>query len=103
MRVIYIADDGTEFDNKYDCEDYEWEKEHSNILSVHFYDKNGHRLHSCFTEEDYMRIVKIVIDTKEEINDLWALADYTGFCNLRDVTEVGTWLWHDEPGTFVKV
>lgn len=24
MRAIYIADDGTQFENKWDCEEYEW-------------------------------------------------------------------------------
>ena len=24
MRVLYIADDGKEFDNEFECEHYEW-------------------------------------------------------------------------------
>lgn len=29
MRNIYIADDGTQFDNQFDREDYEWKLNHA--------------------------------------------------------------------------
>ena len=32
MKTVYIADDGKQFDNEYDCESYELEKKMKNII-----------------------------------------------------------------------
>ena len=41
--MVYIADDGTEFDNKIDCENYEWEKLNKPLLE---------KLHRCNDADD---------------------------------------------------
>lgn len=38
MRVIFIADDGTEFDDEWDCKDYEFRKS-LDLDSIELYDR----------------------------------------------------------------
>ena len=38
MRTIYIADDGKEFDNEFECEYYEWTLNHPNLKYIKIYD-----------------------------------------------------------------
>ena len=38
MRTVYIADDGKEFDNEFDCEHYEWILNHPNLKYIKIYD-----------------------------------------------------------------
>ena len=51
MKVIYIADDGKEFDNEYDCESYEWELNHAHLNEICFYDKDGNKLDDIYSEK----------------------------------------------------
>ena len=44
MKVIYIADDGTQFEDKWTWEGDEWALNHKNIYNVLIYDENGNRL-----------------------------------------------------------
>ena len=30
MKTIYEANDGTQFEDKFECEDYEWKLDHTN-------------------------------------------------------------------------
>ena len=38
MRTVYIADDGKEFDNEFDCEHHEWMLNHTNLKYIKIYD-----------------------------------------------------------------
>lgn len=104
MRTIYIADDGTQFDNKWDCVDYEWRQNHPYIKEVLLYGKRRKRIKEDILSEDVYNTVEfIVIKTEEILKDFRALVDYTGFCCYDDITEVGKWKFDEKKQTFVKV
>ena len=44
MKIIYIADDGTQFDDEYACKDYEWKLNHPHLKDVHIFDKKRKRI-----------------------------------------------------------
>lgn len=37
MKIIYVADDGTQFDNQFECENYEWKINHFNLDKILFF------------------------------------------------------------------
>ena len=41
MRIVYIADDGKEFDNEFECEHYEWLQNHPNLKYIKCYNEDG--------------------------------------------------------------
>lgn len=105
MRVVYIADDGKEFDDKYDCEDYEWKLNHSGLNDVRMYDKDNNELENIFSQDTYEIVMKIVIPSENSVKDLQDLGRYTGFGSYEDINEPGEWVWCDEDFKceFVKV
>ena len=105
MRVVYIADDGKEFDNEFECEHYEWLQEHTNLKDIKCYDENGILYEDILSNETYEFCQKIIVPTNECAKELKDLAEYTGFCYYSHVTEKGIWKF-EEYGTqrgFVKV
>lgn len=48
MKIIYIADDGKQFDNEWDCEDYEWKLNHPNLKDVHVFNEEGVEFENIF-------------------------------------------------------
>ena len=105
MRVVYIADDGKEFDNEFDCEDYEWKLKHHHLNDVRFYDKDDMRLRDIFSEDTYENVVKIIVPNDYAVIDMKELARYTGYCYYSHITEAGTWTFelNGADGKFVKV
>lgn len=101
MRVVYIADDGKEFDDQYDCEHYEWKLNHPSLNNIHLYDKDNNELEDLFSEDVYGIVVKIIVPDENAAKDLRELGDYTGYCCYEDIYEPGEWVWNDE--IFVKV
>lgn len=100
MRTVYIANDGTMFDDEWKCMDYEWRMNHS-FAGIIFYDKHDNIIRSdVFSEETYNSVEKIVVKNKEALKNLHELADYTGFCCYNMVEEPGTWTFKD--GYFQK-
>jgi hypothetical protein len=104
MRTIYIADDGTQFDDEYDCQDYEWKLKHPGLKDIIFYDMKDDVLEDIFSQTTYEDTMKIVVSTDEAVKDLYELGRYYGWCAYEDVTEAGTWVWENGlNGKFVKV
>lgn len=103
MKVIYIADDGKEFDDEFDCQDYEWILSHSHIKDVRAYDKDENKLEDILSEKTYEIADKIVVPNENALNDFRELASYTGFCAYDDVVECGEWVFDYKKGTFVRV
>ena len=103
MKVIYIADDGKEFDNEFDCQHYEWILNHPYLKDICFYDKDNNALDNILLQETYETTERIVISNKDALNDLLELANYTGFCAYGDIVECGEWVFDYKKGTFVKV
>ena len=98
MEVIYKAFDGTCFDNEYDCEDYEWQKQHEEAFKdLIFYDKDENIIStSKLSEETYSKVMHIEIKSQEALQALHDISDYTGFLNYDDPEDVGDWVWYDD-------
>lgn len=103
MRIAYIADDGKEFDDEFECLDYEWGLYHSNLKDVHFYDKDDNELGDIYSEDTYSHTEKIITLTDDAVKDLQKLADYTGNLCYGDVTKKGTWVFDDKKCHFVLI
>lgn len=102
MKIIYIADDGSQFDNEFDCMDYEWRLAHPNLKYIDFYDKDNNKLNNVLSEETYTSTEKIVVFNANALKDLQELAEYTGFCCYEDINERGIWIFDDEKGRFIR-
>lgn len=102
MKVIYIADDGKEFDDELACEDYEWKLNHPHFKDVHFYDEDGNELDDVFSEGTYNKTEKIVIPNNDALNDFQDFAEYTGFCCYDGVVDCGEWNFDNDTAEFVK-
>lgn len=102
MRVIYIADDGKEFNEEYECLEYEWKLNHPFLKDIILYDEHDEKLDDIFSEDTYNMAEKIIVPNKMALNDIRELSDYTGFCAYDDIVECGEWVFNREKGTFVK-
>ena len=102
MKIVYIADDGKEFDDEYDCEHYEWQLNHTHLNDVHFYDKDSNELKDIFSADTYGDVMTITVPTDEAAKDLQALARYTGHCFYDHITESGVWIFDEDKHRFVK-
>lgn len=103
MRIKYIADDGTEFDDETQCEDYEWKLNHPHLKDVHVFDEDGKEFEDIFSEDTYNQSAKIVVDNIEAVKDLQDLAEYTGYNCYEDINDVGEWRFDMHKETYVKV
>ena len=105
MRAIYIADDGKEFDDKFECEHYEWLLNHPHLKNIKCYDKDDNKLEDIMEEDTYNNCYKIMVSTDEAVKELGDLAHYTGYCEYSNITETGTWIYKESGinGKFVKV
>lgn len=103
MRIIYIADDGTQFDNEVDCEDYEWKLDHPHLKDVRIYDKNGIEFTDVFSEDAYSHSAKVVVSTDDAAKDFQALAEYTGYCCYDQIKMAGEWRFDETKEQFVMV
>ena len=101
MRVIYIADDGTQFDDEYECKDYEWLQKHSHLKDIQLYDEEGYLLdESILSEYGYNHAWTVVVKTLDAAIEMDALAQYTGFCAYEDINRVGVWTWDKDKEMF---
>lgn len=101
MRIIYIADDGTQFDDEYDCKDYEWKLNHSHLKDVHIFDKDGKEFENILSDDAYHYSAKIVVTSNEAVKGLRDLANYTGYCYYEQVNKVGEWRFDEAEEKFV--
>ena len=105
MRVVYIADDGKEFDNKLDCEDYEWILDHKELKNVKVYDnRTGELFDNIITEEIFLYGDKVIIPTKSALKDLQDWGKYCGYLDYaHQFTEAGTWVFNENENVFRRV
>ena len=106
MKIIYIADDGKQFDDEFECEHYEWILRHPSLKEIVCYNEDGEVLEDIFAQDTYEYSMKIVVPTDEAAKELYELGRYMGFCCYEDIDSAGTWIWEDLPprnGHFVKV
>ena len=103
MKVVYVADDGTQFDDEYECLNYEWRAAHPHLKDVRVYDECGKLLEDLFSEDNYGSSDVVIIDSEEGALDFCDLACLCGFCNYyENITGAGKWSWDYEKCRFVK-
>ena len=105
MIVLYIANDGTQFDDEYACLDYEWRLQHNEIKDIKIYDWDGEEIKNIFSENAYNNGWKIIIPTDEAAKQLAELGQRNGWCSWEDFEEAGIYEWNEEGwnGYFEKV
>ena len=104
MRTIYIADDGKEFDDEFECEHYEWMLNHPNLKYIKIYDnRTGELFDDIMTDDAYNYGDKVVIPTEFALKDLHDWATYSGYCYFHQITEVGTWLFNDNEKAYERI
>lgn len=103
MTVIYIADDGTQFNNEWDCEAYEWKLNHPHIKDILIFDKNGNKFEDNLSEDAYNYSTKIVISNEDTLRTIQDIASYTGYCAYESIDSIGEWTYDDKKDAFVKV
>lgn len=101
MRTVYIADDGKQFDDEFDCNAYEFALRHPHLKDVHIFNKAGEELTDLAAEYTYNNSERIVVASEAAVNDLHALADYTGYCYYKHINAVGEWRFDDDISEFV--
>lgn len=102
MKIIYVADDGTQFDNEFDCEFYEWKLKHPCLKEICMFDKDGNRLEDILSEDTYNLSMKIIIPSDEAVECIQALADYTGYCAYESIDQIGEWVFDERKDIFVN-
>lgn len=102
MHVVYISDDGKEFNDEYECERYEWIINNPDIENIHIYDKDGNELVDLFSENTYDKSYRIEVPDEKTLEALHKLAEYTGFCLYRIIDGCGTYVYDKLDFTFVK-
>ena len=96
MKVLYIADDGKQFDSDMECEEYEEKLKHPNMYGIIFSDEDNNEFsvskEDPFNDDTYNKACKVVIHSEEELEDLKFLEEYCGWCEFGQITEPGTWV-----------
>ena len=96
MRIVYIAEDGTEFSNVWDCEEYEALLSHQEIYNIMFFDLMGNKTFikhgDEFNDDLYNYAEKIIIRSQKELECLKWITDYCGWCEFEDITSPGVWI-----------
>lgn len=101
MKTIYIADDGTTFDDYYECENYEESMKHPNLYHITFLDSIGKELNpdefpkGVFDDLLYQKCEWVIVHDEKEVSDIQWLADYCGWSEFEDITSPGTWKRED--------
>lgn len=102
MRTLYIADDGKNFEDEYECRNYEFCISHPHLKTIELYDRHGKKLTNPLDEGTYFNFTKIVVHSREELMDLYDAADYAGFSGYYDIKDVGTWIFDKDKEKFIK-
>lgn len=102
MKTVYIAEDGKNFEDEYECRNYEFCISHPHLKTIELYDRHGKKLTNPLDEDTYFNFTKIVVHSEEELTDLYEAADYAGFSGYYDIKDVGTWIFDKDKEKFVK-
>lgn len=104
MRTVYIADDGKEFDDEFECKHYEWILNHPNLKYIKIYDnRTGELFDNIMSDDAYQYGDIVIIPTEFALKDFRDLASYRGYCCFYQITEVGTWLFNENKSVYEKV
>lgn len=98
--TIYKANDGTQFDNEFDCELYELNKLiMENPLKI--YGDHNKRLKNPASSSTWGDAKRVIINTEKELETMKAIQEWTGY--YYDINSIGTWKWSNIRETFIKV
>ena len=100
MRTVYIANDGKEFNDVYECKRYEWTLDYPGLNDVTFYDDNDKEMNDKFSENTYEYVARIIIPNKDALVAIQKLGQYTGFSCYEWIDSVGEWIWNYEVNKF---
>ncbi len=103
MRIVYIADDGTQFDDEWECESYEKCITHQAMYGIQFFNNKDRDFYHItkgneFSDDIYQRADVVVVHSDEELKCLQWLTDYCGWLEFKMILSTGTWL--REPDEF---
>ena len=106
-KTLYVTDDGTQFENKFDAMDYcTWQKIKVLSTRVIFYDRHFNKLPFVRAELGhdgfYGKVWFVDVHAKDEVRALHELSEYTGWCGFSDIDGVGMWKWNEEKKVFEK-
>ena len=94
MKIIYIADDGKQFDDQWECEWYEELQKHPHIYGIKFYENDLEFQIDHWKEDDdsyYNHADGILIHNERELEDLQWLADCCGWSEFQQIDSPGMW------------
>lgn len=92
MIIKYFADDGTEFNNQWDCELYEKSENmktgYPELFKVEFWDENDKKYYidkdDTFADYIYNNACKVNIPSDDAFNGFHEWAKYCGWCEFED-------------------
>ena len=100
MKNLYQADDGTRFDNEWDCEDYENKLNHPYLKNIEFFTKEGHPYSmnddNFLADSVYFKSEKMIVHNEDELKDLKWTINYCGWIEYTEITEPGIWERYEE-------
>ena len=95
MRTVYIADDGTQFDNEYECETYEFNLTISDH-NLKFYDAGGTLLDYPITDSRiYNLSEKVIVPDEQSLDVLRKISYANGWCEFDYIDSIGVWEYKD--------
>ena len=95
MRTVYIADDGTQFDNKYECETYEFNLTISDH-NLKFYDAGGTLLDYPITDSRIYNLSdRVIVPDEQSLNVLRKVSYANGWCEFDYIDSIGEWEYKD--------
>lgn len=103
MKIIYVADDGTPFEDEFKCMDYEFILNHPHLKDVHIYNEHGVKQENLLSDETYHHADIVVVLSQDALSDLYSLTKYMGHCCYGDIDSIGEWVFSHKKETFVKV
>jgi TATA-box binding protein (TBP) (component of TFIID and TFIIIB) len=105
MRILYVADDGKQFDNEYDCLDYEFGlRIKDSVKHITIFNEDGEVVCTPIASEDtYDNAEKIVVTSMTGVNILHQISDYTGFSAYESIDSPGIWLYNKNNFHFKKI
>ena len=93
MRTVYIADDGTQFDNEYECETYEFNLTISDH-NLKFYDAGGTLLDYPITDSRIYNLSdRVIVPDEQSLDVLRKVSDYNGWCEFDNIDSIGEWMY----------
>ena len=100
MKLMYVADDGMQFDSEWDCMLHEHEC-FMRTVAIKAIDSDGRQIADLSADDDFNRVQKIYIETRDELNQIRRIDQWCGFYG--EIDAIGVWKWDDDKQSWVIV